>query len=202
MSIAIFILIIIVIIIIIYNINQEYFTNTSTANEALQTISSVFNNQNMTLSNLTATGTITANNSIISSGSNAGLIFNDRSGSPQWSWYGNGTANLWNGSGNAVTIDKSGNINTNGTINANNLNITGTLTIGGVPITASNGTVTIGGNIYLHNNTITIKQDNDNAAYIYFPGPTKWIPNINVTGGNPNFYGTLQNNNCIPVMRC
>lgn len=112
----------------------ERFTNTATSNEALQTISSVFNNQNMSLGNLITTGNIfssgpitsqgdiKSSGNIITTGSGAGFTFTDRTGSPLWQWYGNnGTANLWNGSGNIFTIDKSG-----------NTNITGNLTVGGM----------------------------------------------------------------------
>jgi len=127
MTIIIFLFIIIAIIIIVYSSCQENFTNTQTSNEALQNISSVFNNQNMTLSNLTTTGTITTGGNInttgqiITKGEASGLIFNDRSGNPAWQWYGtNGIANLWNGSRNVVAIDVNGNINSSD-IKANNI---------------------------------------------------------------------------------
>jgi hypothetical protein len=46
----------------------ERFTNTQTANEALQTMASIFTNQNATLGNLTTTGNITATGNITSNG--------------------------------------------------------------------------------------------------------------------------------------
>jgi hypothetical protein len=70
------IIIIIAIVIYIYNINQENFTNTQTANEAIQTMASIFTNQNATLGNLTTTGNITSAGNITSTGNitSSGII--------------------------------------------------------------------------------------------------------------------------------
>ena len=123
--------IIIVILIILlaitsYNINIENFTTTSTTNEAIQNIAQVYNNQNMTLSNLTATGkittnSITANDQYYSTGGVAGYNFSDRSKPDRWSLYAdNGYTRLWTekGGGDKLSIDQSGNIYLNGSLNA------------------------------------------------------------------------------------
>ena len=137
------IFIIIIVILLIYLIyiqlynNIENFTTTSTSNEALQTISSVFNNGNMTLTNLTTTGNITTNGTItstgnvtsssfIASGPNASFLMKDRKGNDFMSaWYANdGIVKLWtNTNGDIISIDKVGNINTSGNINTTGLKI-------------------------------------------------------------------------------
>lgn len=49
------------------------------------------------------------NDAIRSSGSNAGLEFQDRSGAPFWQWYGNaGAARLWSGSSDVVVVSSGG----------------------------------------------------------------------------------------------
>jgi len=206
MIIAIFLFIIIAIIFIYYNYYQENFTNTSTANEALQTISSVFNNQNMTLSNLTTTGNITSAG-IISSyadiGPNTGGSVFGHSNKTQSiglgynTIYAAGTSPNQDiqlqskGTGSVVLLPGTGSVYVYGNTNLKgNVNIDGTLTIGGVPITASGGSVTIGGNIILRNNMIYIKQDGKNAPYIQLQGPVR-SPNIAVDGnGDPYMTNT------------
>ena len=87
----------------------------------------------MTLSNLTATGTInaqklTVNNQYYSTGGSAGYNFADRSKGDQWAWYAdNGTTRLWTdkGGGDKLSIDQSGNLNLNGGITVDSLTVGG-----------------------------------------------------------------------------
>jgi hypothetical protein len=57
---------------------------------------------------LNATGNVTAEGSLASNGSIAGLIFQDRNGSTAWQWYSeDGKARLWNG-GDKITVSNAG----------------------------------------------------------------------------------------------
>jgi len=182
----------------------ERFTNTQTSNEALQTISSVFNNQNMSLSNLNTTGNIFSSGpitsqgdiksfgNIITTGSGAGFTFNDRTGGPLWQWYGSGAANLWNGSGNVFTIDKSGNANITG-----NLNVTGNI-IANKDITINNSKIVLRDNngnptITLDPSTGTIIANNliltsnlDGSGGYILKGNKASVPGCVPVGRNPN----------------
>jgi hypothetical protein len=58
----------------------------------------------------TITGTLTVNNSITSTGSNANIAFNDRAGGSNWLWYSTGSiARLYNGA-DRFTVDSGGSI--------------------------------------------------------------------------------------------
>jgi len=162
----IYLLIIAIIIVTIYSSYYENFTNTTTANDALQSISSVFNNGNMTIGNLHTTGNITTDGTINtqtinsqnitvngqynSAGGAAGYIFNDRSQGDRWMIYAtDNSARIWTekGGGDRLTIDQIGNITASGNINSfgnitasGNINSTG-LRIGNTTI-QSDGTIT------------------------------------------------------------
>jgi hypothetical protein len=104
--------------------NIERFTNTQTANEALQTMASIFTNQNATIGNLTATGNITVNGGIISNKLTVndqiyttGYVMKDRSiANSNSTLYRNGDlVYLYDdANGNILSIDKKGGLTTNG----------------------------------------------------------------------------------------
>src|SRR5262249_54745308 len=58
--------------------------------------------------NLQANGAIQTTGPVTTSGASAGYSFQDRGGSPTWSWYAAGTVRLNNGSADLYTFDSGG----------------------------------------------------------------------------------------------
>jgi len=115
--------------------NIERFTNTQTANEALQTMASIFTNQNATLGNLTTTGNITVNGGIISNKLTvndqiytSGYVMKDRSiANSNSALYRSGDlVYLYDdANGNILSIDKKGGLSTSGLTTSGSINTTG-----------------------------------------------------------------------------
>jgi hypothetical protein len=78
-----------------------------------------------------------ASGAILTSGTNAGLIFQDRTSAQFWQWFGTGaTANLYNGSTSLFSVTTAGNVGIGTTSPGAALDVNGSLTASGT-VTAS-----------------------------------------------------------------
>lgn len=205
-------LLLIVSIIYIWKYKKEGMADVSLSAEAVQNIASVYNKDNLTTTNITTTGKITSNNGInltkggicrdIDCGVTGDLgLYSNKDG--QWTRFvnRNGQFNFYSDGGNGnsptVSIDKSGNLSTTGTIsgpmiNSNNgiqLNNKAVIIRGGDPKDIVTNDLGLYSNV--ENNNVRFVSRNGN--FIYFSdGATggKMIHSID-KDGNTRIFGNL-----------
>ena len=116
---------------------------------------------------ITATGPLVISGQIGSTGNNAILTFQDRTGTTNWGWYAQaGVARLWNDqSGDRFTVDSGGTINTPGSVRA-----AGNLYLGG-PYVLFSGATAGGPFIYGDATDIAAQLGTLNGAFKWYSNP-------------------------------
>jgi hypothetical protein len=146
----------------------------SLVNPSGQTILNLANGKLEGTSDLTVTGNVG------SSGSLAGLSFNNREGGSIWQWYSSGgTARLWNG-GDVMAVTSDGKLGIGTTTPASTLHVNGAASVSGmlgIGTTSPDRPVSIQAN---GNEWISLKNSS---------GATKW--HLNDSNGGLNFAETL-----------
>ena len=143
----------------------------------------------VSVGNITATGPLTISGPMGTTGSNAILTFQDRTGTTNWGWYAQaGVARLWNDqSGDRITIDGGGSITTPGNVRAG-----GNLYLGGAYVFFSG--VTAGGPFIFGGTTdIATQLGTGNGAFKWYSNPGVQLMNVD-SNGNLTVAGTITPN--------
>jgi hypothetical protein len=132
----------------------------------------------VSVGNITATGPLTISGPMGTTGSNAILTFQDRTGTTNWGWYAQaGVARLWNDqSGDRVTIDGGGSITTPGNVRAG-----GNLYLGG-PYVLFSGVTAGGPFIYANATDMVAQLGTGNGTFYWMNNPGAEVMRLDSTG--------------------